>query len=101
MRHGISPDEFLVSILILIPKGHRVDTKNSSNYRAVALNSIYGKILDNIILSVQEEKNLKRQIYNSAINLNLQQLMIETIQYVTACHSPIFILYMDASKTFD
>ena len=56
LRHGISPDEFLVSILIPIPKGHRVDTGNSSNYRAVALSSIYGKILDNIILSVQQEE---------------------------------------------
>ena len=56
LRHGISLDEFLVSILIPIPKGHRVDTGNSSNYRAVALSSIYGKILDNIILSVQQEK---------------------------------------------
>ena len=53
LHHGISLDEFLVSILIPIPKGHRVDTGNSSNYRAVALSSIYGKILDNIILSVQ------------------------------------------------
>ena len=56
LRHGISPDKFLVSILIPIPKGHRVDTGNSSNYRAVALSSIYGKILDNIILSVQQEE---------------------------------------------
>ena len=32
LRHGISPDEFLVSILIPITKGHRVDTGNSSNY---------------------------------------------------------------------
>ena len=35
---------------------HRVDTGNSSNYRAVALGSIYGKILYNIILSVQQEE---------------------------------------------
>ena len=56
LRHGISPDEFLVSIWMPIPKGHRVDTGNSSNYRAVALSSIYGKILDNVIL-VYNEKN--------------------------------------------
>ena len=56
LRHGISSDEFLVSILIPIPKGHRVDTGSSSKYRAVALSSIYGKILDNIFLSVQQEE---------------------------------------------
>ena len=54
LRHGISPADFLVSILIPIPKGHRVDTGNSSNYRTVALSSIYGKILD-IVISVQQE----------------------------------------------
>ena len=25
-------------------------------------------------------------------------MVIKTIQYVTACHSPIYVLYMDASK---
>ena len=60
LRHGISLDEFLVSILISIPKGHQVDTGNSSNYRAVAF-------------SVQQEE-LKTSVYNSTINLNLQQL---------------------------
>ena len=74
LHHGISLDKFLVSILIPIPKGHRVDTGNSSNYRAVALSSIYGKILDNIILSVQQEELKNVKIYNSAINLNLKQL---------------------------
>ena len=57
LRHGISPDEFLESILIPIPKRYRVDTGNSNNYRAVALSSIYDKILDNIILSVYNKKN--------------------------------------------
>ena len=28
-------------------------------------------------------------------------MVIETIQYFTACHSPIYVLYMDASKAFD
>ena len=41
LRQCISADEFLVSILIPIPRGHRVDTGNSSNYKAVALSSKY------------------------------------------------------------
>ena len=28
-------------------------------------------------------------------------MVIETIKYFTACHSPIYVLYMDASKAFD
>ena len=105
LRHGISPDEFLVSILIPIPKGHRVDTGNSSNYRAVALSSIYGKILDNIILSVQQEElktsDLQFGYKSESSTIMCSTMVIETIQYFTACHSPIYVLYMDASKAFD
>ena len=93
LRHGILPDEFLVSILIPIPKGHRVDTGNSSNYRAVALSSIYGKILDNIILSVQQEElktsNLQFGYKSESATIMCSTMVIETIQYFTACHSPI------------
>ena len=100
--HGISPDEFLVSILIPIPKGHRVDTGNSSNYRAVALSSIYGKILDNIILSVQQEElktsDLQFGYKSESSTIMCSTMVIETIQYFTACHSPTI---MDASKAFD
>ena len=105
LRHGISPDEFLVSILIPIPKGHRVDTGNSSNYRGVALSSIYGKILDNIILSVQQEElktsDLQFGYKSESSTIMCSTMVIETIQYFTACHSPIYVLYMDASKAFD
>ena len=45
LTHGVSPDDFKISILIPIPKGARVDKSNASNYRAVvALSSILGKI---------------------------------------------------------
>ena len=105
LRHGISPDEFLESILIPIPKGHRVDPGNSSNYRAVALSSIYGKILDNIILSVQQEELKSSDLqfgYKSESSTTMcSTMVIETIQYFTACHSPIYVLYMDVSKAFD
>ena len=52
LTHGVSPDDFKISILIPIPKGARVDKSNASNYRAVALSSILGKMLDMIIINV-------------------------------------------------
>ena len=48
--HGVAPEDFRVSILVPIPKGPRVDARNSDNYRAVALSSVLGKLLDNIIV---------------------------------------------------
>ena len=50
LMHGVSPDHFKISILIPIPKGVCVDKSNTSNYRAVALSSILGKMLDMIII---------------------------------------------------
>ena len=46
--HGVVPEDFIVSILVPIPKGPRVDARNSDNYRAVELSSVLGKILDKI-----------------------------------------------------
>ena len=45
--HGVVPEDFRVSILVPIPKGPRVDARNSDNYRAVALSSVLGKMVDN------------------------------------------------------
>ena len=45
LTHGVSPDDFKISILIPIPKGARVDKSNASNYRAVALSSVLGKMV--------------------------------------------------------
>ena len=41
--HGVVPEDFGVSILGPIPKGPRVDARNSDNYRAVALSSVLVK----------------------------------------------------------
>lgn len=94
-----------VSILIPIPKGSRVDTRNSDNYRAVALSSILGKILDNIIISVQGE-SLSTSDLQFGYKPNLSTMMcstlvVETIHYFTSMCSPVFVLFVDASKAFD
>ena len=49
--HGIVFNDLLVSSIIPIPKA-----KNITNYRGIALSSIFGKILDRIILSRYADK---------------------------------------------
>ena len=68
LKNGVLPGEFLIYILITIPKGSRVDISNSKNYRAVALRGIFGKIIDNIIISNQTE-SLKYILYSLDIHL--------------------------------
>ena len=55
LMHGIVPNDLLISTLVPIPKGARVDDCNSDNYRAIALSNILGKLLDNVIISSQPE----------------------------------------------
>ena len=47
ITHEAMPDSFLYST---IPKGRSVNKCDSSNYRGIALSSIYLKIIDNIVL---------------------------------------------------
>ena len=75
LTHGVSPDDFKISILIPIPKGARVEKSNASKYRAVALSSILGKMLDIIIIKVQKEE-LKRLTYNLVTSQTLQRLCV-------------------------
>ena len=42
LSHGCVPISFLSSTLIPIPKIQRLDLKNSENYRAIALSSVFG-----------------------------------------------------------
>ena len=48
--HGVLPDSCLRSTIVPIPKGRNNNVMDSGNYRGIALNSVYNKLLDNIIL---------------------------------------------------
>ena len=50
LSHGCVPISFLSSTIIPIPKNPRLDLKNSENYRAIALSSVFGKILIKLLL---------------------------------------------------
>ena len=50
LHHGISNEDLNRSILVPLPKNKRKSLNNSSNYRAIALSSIIGKLLEYVIL---------------------------------------------------
>ena len=47
--HGQVPESFLLGTVVPIPKGNNVNKSDSSNFRGIALSSMYGKIFDNIV----------------------------------------------------
>ena len=51
--HGIAPGALLLSTLVPIPKNKRGTKSDSSNYRAIAISSLLGKIFDIIVLTEQ------------------------------------------------
>ena len=50
LRHGVSPRNMLLSTLVPIPKNRKKSVNDSNNYRAIALRSVIGKVIDNILL---------------------------------------------------
>ena len=97
--HGVVPENVRVSILVSIPKGPRVDA------RAVALSSVLGKILDNILACTQEESlATSNQQFGYKANLSTimcSSLVIETIHYFESKCSPTCVLFIDPSKACD
>ena len=98
LTHGVSPDDFKISILIPIPKGARVDKSNASNYRALALSSILGKMLDIIIINVQKEEletsHLQFGYKSNSSTIMCSTLLIESIQYFVKIQSPGYVLFI-------
>ena len=72
LRHGFSPNSMILGTMIPIPKDKKKSLCSASNYRAIALSSIFSKILDWIIL----------------LNYNFNK-------------SDFGVLLLDASKAFD
>ena len=48
--HGDAPCMINLSTVVPIPKGKNVCLSDSSNYRRITLSSIYGKLLDLVVL---------------------------------------------------
>ena len=48
--HSVAPDDMCSSAIIPIPKGKHANVTDSSNYRGMALSSIFGKVFDLIFL---------------------------------------------------
>jgi len=53
--HGTPSGDLLVSTIVPIPKGKTGNRTASSNYHAIALSSIFGKIFDKIVLSLYSD----------------------------------------------
>ena len=61
MVHGIVFDDLIISSITPIPKDKNMNCTESCNYRGIALSSIFGKLIDRIILSRYADKSITSQ----------------------------------------
>jgi hypothetical protein len=102
---GSAPDMFLRSTITPIPKGHNQNLSDSANYRGIAISSILGKLLDNIILN-----KYRHLLCTSELQFGFKQehsthmctmVLKETISYYMHNSSSVFCTFLDATKAFD
>ena len=105
LKHGHSPYGMLVGTMIPLPKGKWKSKRDSENYRAITLSSLFGKLLDLIIL---QKEGLKLQTdhlqfgYKKGISTTMCTTVLrETVSYYTTKGTSVYGLMLDATKAFD
>ena len=103
--HGYAPTSFLHAAVIPIPKNVKLNMSSTCNYRAIALSSIFSKILDKIIMSLQSEYLMTSELQfgfrEHSSNIMCSTLLVETVEYYVSNNSSVYVLLIDASKAFD
>ena len=104
VKHVFSPTAMLVGTMVPIPKS-RWKQADSNNYRAITISSLFGKILDNLIL-VKEAANLTTNelqfSFKPGSSTTMCSTMVrETISYFVHKNTNVYGLVLDATKAFD
>ncbi len=86
--HGSSPDGMLLGAMIRLPKGKWINLSCSDNYRVITLSSIFGMLLDFIILNKEEH-----QLNRSDLQFSFKKALL--LVYVLAwCKEQYLIMYI-------
>ena len=103
--HGYAPTSCLHAAVIPIPKNAKLNLSSTCNYRAIALSSIFSKIFDKIIMSLQSEYLMTSELQfgfkEHSSTIMCSTLLVETIEYYVYNNSYVYVLLIDASKAFD
>ena len=104
VRHGFSPAGMLIGTMVPLPKG-RWNLSNSSNYRAITISSLFGKILDNLILEKEASNLMTNDLqfsFKPGLSTTMCSTMVrDTISYFVHKNSTVYGLVLDATKAFD
>ena len=105
IHHCTIPDGMCLSTLVPLIKNKRQSASSSDNYRAIALSSTVGKLLDNIILykfsDVLHASDLQFGFKKGHSTAMCTFAVNEVIQYYINQNTPVYLTLLDASKAFD
>ena len=103
--HGHIPYIYLACSLIPIVKNTKESKLSSSNYRLIAITSLFLKLFDSILLDlcVVELKVSSMQLgFQKGCSTTMATwLMTETINYFTNRGGPVYLCLLDLTKAFD
>ena len=103
--HGNLPDNFLYSTIIPILKGRNANSCDSSNYRGIALSSIFSKVFDNLVLLKFSDELLTSDLqfgFKRRSSTNLCTFVLkETLAYYVSHGTAVYCGFLDATKAFD
>ena len=105
LRHSCTDELFNSCLMKPNPKNMLKSLSDSSNYRAITLNTVLSKLFDYILIIILDDQ-LQSSYYQFAYKSNFSTslctfLVVETIQYYRSRGSNVYALLLDASKAFD
>ena len=103
--HGVVPDEMRLSTVSPIPKNKQKSVNDSENYRAIALSSILGKMVDRILIkkcpALRETSDLQFGFKTGHSTMQCSFVAREVIEYYHSRDTDVYVTLLDASKAFD
>ena len=103
--HGSVPDDLLQCTTIPIPKGPNANRSSADNYRGITLGSVFGRIIDLIILRRYGDSLATCDLqfgFKQKRSTNLCTMILkEVISYYRNNDTSIYCIFLDATKAFN
>ena len=102
--HGTSPTSMVTGVMVPIPKS-KSQLSCSSNYRAITLSSIIGKIVDLVILMKESKSLMSCDLqfgFKQGVSTTQCTFIVnEVVSYYNYKRSNVYVGLLDATKAFD
>ena len=105
LKHSYVPTKMLQSVLVPIPKNVKKSLADSNNYRSIAISSVLGKLLDNIVIAknghILSGSNLQFGFRANHSTTQCTFVLQEIINFYANRGSSVYVTLLDASRAFD